>query len=307
VLAVFDKLLWHYDEPFNDYSYLPTFYVCREARQAITVALSGDGGDELFGGYSKYKRLRLREQAGQLLMPAAASGIASILPRRHRLQKKLAAYRKDLSGALVDTLTTAFSAGDIRAAARGPLAEALRHFDPRDTVQPLLRKASPERVGAINSMRYLDLKLTLAGDMLVKVDRASMAVALEVRPVYLHRTILDMAARIPPGLLADRRESKKVLKSALRPWLPDSILYRPKMGFAMPLQQWMGGELRSAFGAEDRNSPIADWLDVGRLQTLADRQRSDSGGSALLAHNLVFLGRWAEKWLAGVPSPAVSA
>lgn len=299
VTAVFEKLLWHYDEPFNDYSYVPTFYVCREARQVITVALSGDGGDELFAGYSKYRRLALREQFGWLVPPSLVSPFLTgtgLLPQTQELHRKLAAYGKDMGGALADTLTTAFSIGDLRAAARGPLAEALKHFSPMDTIAPLLAKAPPGKVGAINSMRYLDLKLTLAGDMLVKVDRASMAVALEVRPVYLHRELITLASRIPPGLLADRKQSKKLLKASLKPWLPDSILYRKKMGFAMPLQKWMTGELQSMFRAPGNESPLADWLDVPRLAALARARAAENGGSALMAHNLSFLTRWVERW-----------
>jgi asparagine synthase (glutamine-hydrolysing) len=302
VTAVMDKLLWHYDEPFNDYSYVPTFYVCREARKAITVALSGDGGDELFAGYSKYKRMALRERFSRIAPPSLVSpllaGMSLLLPKTHRLHRKLAVYGKDVRGALLDTLTTAFPIDELRAAARGPLAETLKHFGPMDTVLPLLRKAPPEKVGVLNSMRYLDVKLTLAGDMLVKVDRASMAVALEVRPVYLHRDLMTLASRIPPGLLADRNQSKKLLKSALSPWLPDSILYRKKMGFAMPLQEWIGGELQSVFSAADRHNLVADWLDLPRLETLARMRAAENRGSALLAHSLFFLRRWLEQWAA---------
>jgi asparagine synthase (glutamine-hydrolysing) len=311
VTAVFEKLLWHYDEPFNDYSYVPTFYVCREARKRITVALSGDGADELFAGYSKYKRLSLREQFGRIAPAALASpliaGASLFLPKTHRLRKKLAAYGKDLHGALADTLTTAFSLDEIRAAARGPLAETLRHFSPMDTISPLISKAPPRKVGILNSMRYLDLKLTLAGDMLVKVDRASMAVSLEVRPVYLHRDMMNLASRIPPALLADRNQSKKLLKASLRPWLPDSILYRRKMGFAMPLQKWVGGDLQSLFSDGGRQSALEDWLDVGRLGALARVRTQENGGSALLAHNLFFLEHWREQWISGSGGAEVSS
>src|SRR5260370_8651903 len=103
-----------------------------------------------------------------------------------------------------------------------------------DVVRSLLSKARPKDVGLVNAMRYLDLKLTLAGDILVKVDRASMAVSLEVRPVYLHREVMALAGGIPPRLLVDRKQAKKALKRAFRPWLPNSLFYRDKMASAFP-------------------------------------------------------------------------
>jgi hypothetical protein len=106
----------------------------------------------------------------------------------------------DTPAMMLDMLTTGFPLPTLREAARGPLAEALKHYSPMDAVLPLLHKARPEEVGLVNSMRYLDLKLTLAGDILVKVDRASMAVSLEVRPVYLHRDLVALARRIPNGI-----------------------------------------------------------------------------------------------------------
>ena len=296
VTAVFDRLLGHYDEPFNDYSYVPTFYVCREARKVITVALSGDGGDEMFAGYTKYRRVALRAQMDRMvpqpLLSFAAAGAKRLVPRRSRWQQKLAAYGADSRRSLVDTLVTAFPFRDICAAARGPLAEALRHSGPMDTVAPLIAKAPPEKVGLINTMRYLDLKLTLAGDMLVKVDRASMAVSLEVRPVYLHRHIMELAAKIPPALLADRHQSKKLLKSSLQPWLPDTILYRKKMGFAMPLNKWIGGELRPMFSGNGDAGQLNDLLDVRKLRDVTHRRSAAGADTTLLAHNLLFLKRW---------------
>lgn len=295
---VFDKLLWHYDEPFNDYSYVPTFYVCREARQSITVALSGDGADEVFGGYTKYRRLALRGQCERVvpepLMRVLAGGLSLAVPKTHGAQKKLAVYRKDSASVLLDTLNTALPVDAIRPAARGRLASELKNFDPMDTLRPLLRKASPKKIGLLNAMRYLDLKLTLAGDMLVKVDRASMAVALEVRPVYLHRDVMALAARIPAGLIADRKVSKKLLKTSLRPWLPESILYRRKMGFSMPLETWAKGDLGQLFSLADESSEVSEWLDVPKLEKLSQATASDRAG--LLRHSLFFLKRWMAEW-----------
>ncbi len=298
--ADFQKLLWHYDEPFNDYSYLPTFHVCREARKSITVALSGDGGDEVFGGYRKYQRLGLMETVDRF-MPAPvnrilALGANAFLPNTSRFRRTVLQYTADVPKMMLDALTLGFQLPVLRAASRGELAETLRHYSPMEVVSSLLERAPPDEVGLINSMRYLDLKLTLAGDILVKVDRASMAVSLEVRPVYLHREILELAARIPPRLLADRSHSKEVLKRALKPWLPDSILYRRKQGFAMPLKNWIGESLRHLFTEQIEASPVDELLDPQLLRDVADKHISGKADQTSVIHSLFFLRHWAAKW-----------
>lgn len=301
VTAVFDKMLWHYDEPFNDYSYLPTYYVCREARKSITVALSGDGGDEIFAGYRKYQRLGLRQNVDHFLpdalRPILLAGSGALLPETSRFRRTLQQYGLDAPAMFVDTFTTGFSLATLRRIARGPLAEALEHYTPFDAVMPFLHHAPPERVGLINAMRYLDLKLTLAGDILVKVDRASMAVSLEVRPVYLHRDMMALAARIPPEQLADRHQSKKVLKSALRRWLPDEVLYRRKQGFAMPLGKWLNGELKEAFEPSHGPDALADVIDMTFLERQINAHQSDGVDQTSVIHSLFFLKHWTDKWI----------
>jgi len=291
--------VWHYDEPFNDYSYLPTFYLCREARQVITVALSGDGGDELFAGYLKYRRLGMR-QSLERFVPRALTGLMAaggmaLSPASSRLHATLSQYRASPSDMMLEMLITACPLPFLRAAARGPLAQTLREYGPRDVVVPLLRKARPEEVGLVNAMRYLDLKLTLAGDILVKVDRASMAVSMEVRPVYLHTDMLTLAGRIPPQRLADRRQTKKVLKSALRSWLPESILGRRKMGFAMPLGRWVRGELSQLFRENTSRNLVDDLLDERLLKRISGADSTAVGGTAI-THSLFFLNRWLATW-----------
>jgi asparagine synthase (glutamine-hydrolysing) len=297
VVPVMERLLWHYDEPFNDYSYLPTYYLCREARQDVTVALSGDGADELFGGYGKYRRLAMRQRLQRFLpgplLPAIARSTA-LLPSAVGAGRRWASHATDTRTMLVDMLTLASPVNVLRAAARGPLAEALRHYTPRDTIAALLRQAPPEKVGAVNAMRYLDLKLTLAGDILVKVDRASMAVALEVRPVYLHRDMLALASRIPAPLLASRSQSKAVLKAAFEPWLPSSLLYRQKMGFALPLPAWMDGGLRELFGPDARHGGLDDLFDTQMMATMAP--------TAAVRHSQFLLSKWLAVWAAAPSS-----
>ena len=311
VSSVFEKLLWHYDEPFNDYSYLPTFYVCREARKFITVALSGDGGDEMFAGYKKYQRLSMR-QSLQPFLPGRvrellAAGAERLLPGESHAQRAVASYGMDAPTMLLDTLTTCFPLPTLCAAARGPLAETLKHYSPMDVVRPLLAKAPPKEVGLVNAMRYLDLKLTLAGDMLVKVDRASMAVSLEVRSVYLHREVMALAGRIPPALLVDRKLAKKALKSAFRPWLPNDILYRAKMGFGVPLKKWINGDLSHLFSGSTQGGPVEGILDSGLV---ANTTRQHGAGSADLTsaiHSVVLLNSWLGRWTGSqIPPPRLT-
>jgi asparagine synthase (glutamine-hydrolysing) len=301
VEPVIQNLLWHFDEPFNDYSYLPTFYLCREARRSITVALSGDGGDELFAGYRKYQRLAMRQQVGRLMPRPVAqmltTGSTALLPRASALGRKLSYYGLDMPGLLASTLMTGFAPAALRACARGPLARALRDYSPRDLIQSLLRRHPPEKVGLIDAMRYLDLKLTLGSGILVKVDRASMSVSLEVRPVYLHRDMLELAGRLPARLLADRKSTKIALKAALRSWLPEKIVDRKKMGFALPLSHWMNGELRQLFSADSTTGPIAELLDTRALGAEVNRPAASTGDATLANHSLFFLKNWLAKWM----------
>lgn len=303
VSSVFEKLLWHYDEPFNDFSYLPTFYVCREARKVITVALSGDGGDEMFAGYKKYQRLSLRQMIQPLLWPSVrgllATGAESVVPGNGALHKVVSSYGMDAAQMLQDMLTTCFPLPTLRTAARGALAETLKHYSPVDVVQPLLSKAPPKDVGLVNAMRYLDLKLTLAGDILVKVDRASMAVSLEVRPVYLHREVMDLAGRIPARLLVDRKQGKKALKRAFQPWLPDEILYRTKMGFGVPLKKWINTDLSSLFSRSVAGGVLEDLFDSTLAARMAHEHGAGSADFTSAIHSVALLNSWLEKWAGG--------
>jgi len=296
--AVFrDVVLWHYDEPFNDHSYAPTYYVCREARRSITVALSGDGGDELFAGYRKYAMLARRSEienaVGRPAAQLAARGAMALLRSRAKLAARLHPYRLAPEELLLSTLVTGIPSDELRAEARGPLAAALRQYDPLDSVRHHVRAVSPHEHGLIDAMRYLDLKITLAS-ILTKVDRASMAVSLEVRPLYLHRDVLDVARRIPGNLLASGRGATKLLlKRALEPWLPAEILQRPKMGFGMPLSLWLRGGL--ALGDAREGSALQECIDASFLERLRAEHAAGRDRTAAL-HGLMFLDHWLSRW-----------
>lgn len=293
-----DTILWHYDEPFNDFSYLPTYYVCREARRDITVALTGDGGDELFGGYGKYtllaRRHGLERALSRPVTQLVAAGTRTML-REGGLRSRLLRYEQSAEQLLLDTLTTGIAARTLRQVARGPLAQTLADYEPMDVLRPLLDRAPPAEVGLVNAMRYLDVKLTLGAGILTKVDRASMAVSLETRPVFLHRRLLDLAGRVPPDLLADRAEPKKLLRAAVREWLPSSVLDRPKQGFAMPLESWFRGELRGLTEATDSRGLLSELVDHRHIASVAAAHRAGAGTTSQL-HSFVFLQHWLERW-----------
>jgi asparagine synthase (glutamine-hydrolysing) len=303
VAAVLDRLNWHYDEPFNDYSSFPTYYLCREARGSITVALSGDGADELFAGYRKYQRLARRAELGRALPLPAARAAAAVarraLPEGGFWRRTLTQYALSAPQMLADMLCIGMPLDMLRSVARGELAETLRHYDPVRLVDQLLADAPPERVGLVNAMRRLDFDLTLPGDMLVKVDRASMAVALEVRPLFLHREVMELAARTPAPLLADTQVAKLALKNAVSVWLPNDLLERRKQGFALPLPEWLAGDTaldaRLAPGADA--GPLGELLDLGQVAGFRDAHRAGKGNYTAVVQGTFMLDRWFSRWL----------
>lgn len=309
VAAPFDALLWNFDEPFSDASFLPTYLVCREARGEITVALSGDGADELFGGYRRYRYLGARQFRHGWVSPRmarwASFAARAALPEGLSLRRNIARFAADRCTMLTDLLSVGHDSRTVRAAARGPLAAALADYSPYDTVARLLRNIPPE-VGLVDSMRYLDLKLTLASGMLVKVDRASMAVALEVRAVFLHREMLALVGRIPAAQLVKHGEPKHVLKLALRPWLPDSLLFRRKRGFSAPGGQWMRGAPGERAVVP---GPLDELLDPALLAALRARHAEGHGDRSQTIQNLDVLERWFRRWTGpgALRGPAVPA
>jgi len=303
VVSVLDRLMWHYDEPFNDYSCFPTYYLCREARHSITVALSGDGADELFAGYRKYQRLVRRSELGLMLPVGVARTAAAVarrtLPEGHHWRRTLSQYGLHASQMLTDMLCIGFTLPLLRTVARGPLAEALHHYDPHQLVDQILARAAPGDVGLVDAMRRLDFALTLPGDMLVKVDRASMAVSLEVRPLFLHREVMELAARLPADVLVDRRSAKRALKAAVRPWLPDALLDRPKQGFALPLPEWLKGDsaVASAMRRPGESPLISELMDPARLSELTEAHARGTANFTSVVHATFILDQWLKHWM----------
>ena len=246
-----DRLADLYDEPFADSSAIPTYRVCELARKRVTVALSGDGGDETFGGYRRY-RLHLMEEQLRASMPLALRrmifGPLGALypkldwaPRPLRGKTTFQALARDPVQAYFHSISVLRD--DERQALYSP--EFKRRLGGYNAIEVFRRHAATAPTDQpLALIQYLDYKTYLPGDINTKVDRASMAHSLEVREPLMDHLLVEWAARLPQSLKIGSGEAKLVLKKAMEPLLPADVLYRPKMGFAVPLAKWFRGPLR---------------------------------------------------------------
>jgi asparagine synthase (glutamine-hydrolysing) len=248
---MFEKLIVHLDEPFADVSLFPTFSVSELAREHVKVALSGDGGDELFGGYDAYQAQALSAKLGWMgdaLMPAVA-GMASALPpteQKKGLVNKVKRFSAGATTAPADLghyrWMVYLNAREKATLYRTGLRDALAANDVYAPVRDALGRFSQDDV--LNRQLYADLSLYLADDILVKVDRMSMATSLETRAPFLDADVMELAFSMPGHLKIRNGERKWVLKQAMKNVLPDSILNRRKEGFSIPMKNWLRRELQ---------------------------------------------------------------
>jgi asparagine synthase (glutamine-hydrolysing) len=278
-----DRLANVYDEPFGDASAMPTLRVCAMARENVTVALSGDGGDEVFAGYRRYRWHSFEEQVRKLL-PARLRGplfglLGAVYPKLAWAPRPLRA-KSTLEELALDSTAAYFASvsicsDDLRR--RLFSREFSRELQGYNAVEVLRRHvAKCTSADPLSRIQYADFKTYLPGDILTKVDRASMAASLEVRVPLLDHTLVEWAARLPAQLKLRGHEGKHIFKSALAGRLPKEILYRPKQGFVVPLAKWFRGPLRqrvrqSLDGPVLRQSGLCDMTMIG---TLLDQHQS---------------------------------
>lgn len=245
-----DTLAGIYDEPYADSSALPTYRVCQLARKHVTVALSGDGGDENLAGYRRY-RWHLYEERMRGMLPLGLRRpvfglLGSVYPKADWAPKVLRA-KTTFEALARDGVEGYFHGVSVMSdAMRGRLFNAdfkkrLQGYRAIEVMREHARNA-PEH--PLSRVQYLDMKTYLVGDILTKVDRASMAHALEVREPLLDHKLMEWWSGLSPDLKLRGTEGKYIFKKALEPHLPREVLYRPKMGFSIPLAAWFRGPLR---------------------------------------------------------------
>jgi asparagine synthase (glutamine-hydrolysing) len=271
-----DRLTQAFDEPFADASALATYRVCELAREQVTVALSGDGADEAFAGYRRYKFQAAEERVRALLprdLSATVFGmLGRIYPKADWAPRPLRAKTTLL--ALADDGATAYarSVGVTTPALREKLftAAAWGQLDghrAEDRYIATMRNA-PAR-GALDRAQYADIQHWLTGDILTKVDRTSMAVSLEAREPLLDYKLMEFAATLPVGMRLRGGQGKWLMKKAMERYLPRDILYRPKMGFVTPISAWFRGALADEAATLSRSPRLLQWFDGPAIEKLA--------------------------------------
>ncbi|HEX7956556.1 MAG TPA: asparagine synthase (glutamine-hydrolyzing) [Pyrinomonadaceae bacterium] len=285
VCHVIDELAWHLDEPFADSSAIPTYAVSKLAREHVTVSLSGDGGDELFAGYTRYALQQSRTAFGRVpraLREGLMRPISRRLPhgawgRNYLYNVSLDPLARYLDSVSFMTALNKLSlyAGDFRARLNGGGGAPARLF--REHAARVRSK------DALDTLLYLDSKTYLPGDILTKVDRMSMAVSLEARVPLLDHKLIEFVTRMPAALKMRGGETKHVFKRAVRGLVPDEILDRPKQGFGLPIQRWINQELRERirdglFGERARGRGYFEPSYVRLLWEEHDRGRRDNTG-----------------------------
>ncbi|RMF07530.1 MAG: asparagine synthetase B, partial [Alphaproteobacteria bacterium] len=278
-----EKLAELYDEPYADSSAMPTYRVCELAREQVTVALSGDGGDELFAGYRRH-RWHAYEQKIRDLVPAGLRRpifgfLGRVYPKLDWAPRALRA-KSTFESLGFDAAEGYFHSVSVlparlrRKIFSPAFASELQGYDALSVLRGVMDNAPVE--DELSRVQYADVKTYLAGDILTKVDRASMAHSLEVRVPILDHKFMEWAARIPPRLHLENRQGKMAFKRALEGRLSHKTLYRDKMGFAVPLENWFRGPLRDKIRAAVENQTLADTgiFDMRFLKTLVDEHQS---------------------------------
>jgi len=305
---ILDQLAWHYDEPFADSSMVPTYYVSQAARERVTVCLSGDGGDENFAGYRRY-RLDLWENRFRSVMPRALRGpvfgaLGAVypkmdwMPRVFRAKTTLQNLALDPERGYFHTMSW-LSPDKKRKLYRDPLRRELADYDSFSVLEPHFKRT--EGWDPLSRVQYVDIKTFLVDDILTKVDRASMAHSLEVRVPLLDHEVMELAASLPSRLKLRGQTQKYILKKAVRGLLGDETLDRPKMGFSVPLARWLRGELRPLF--EERmfakDAFVSDLFDVTAIRAWWDRHQSGVSDFAPELWALLVLESWGRRFLKG--------
>jgi asparagine synthase (glutamine-hydrolysing) len=297
--GLIDTLVHAFDEPFADASALATYRVCELARREVTVALSGDGADEALAGYRRYK-FHAAEERARALMPAPLRRAAGIAGRVY----PKADWAPQVFRAKTTLLALAADGGQAYAQAVGVTPPGLRDRIFSQTARAALggyrgeqryvaTMANAPAREALDRAQYADFHHWLPGDILTKVDRTSMAVSLEAREPFLDYRLIEFAATLPVSMRIRGGQGKYAMKHALEKYLPENILYRPKMGFVTPVSAWFRGALAEQAAGLSSSRPLLEtgWFAPLELAKLAQDHKAGRADHGRTLWQLVMLER----------------
>ena len=310
-----DTLARQYDEPYADSSAIPTYRVCELARKHVTVALSGDGGDESFGGYRRYS-LHMMEERLRAALPLSLrrplfGALGRAYPKADWAPRVLRA-KTTFEGMARTSVEAYFHSVSLL---RGPMRDRLFSarmkaelggYSAQHVFMRHAAKAATDDPLAL--IQYLDLKTYLVGDINTTVDRASMAHSLEVREPLMDHPLVEWLATLPSSFKLRGGQGKLLLKRAMEPRLPREVLYRTKMGFAVPLAQWFRGPLRQRVRDAALGERLAStgWFEPNALAQLVDEHQSGARDHSAALWSLLMFEAFLRNVLgdsAGTPGP----
>lgn len=303
-MSILPKLVWHFDEPFADSSAVPTWYVSQMTRQHVTVALSGDGGDELFAGYPRYKAVALAARLDRLWPLRAVFGnrLWQRLPSSPRKKSTLHRFKR-----FCEVLTTPparryldwigiFKESQRAALYTDEMLGQLSDSDPLFFLQSALKRAAKR--DPVTAFSLADLTTYLPCDLMTKVDIASMAHSLECRQPFLDYRLVEFAASLPIGMKYRRGIGKRLLRAAFGDLLPHEIWTRPKMGFGVPLDHWFRHELKDLTRDVllDETARSRGLFRPEYVRLLVDQHTAGQANHASCLWSLLVFELWMRQW-----------
>jgi len=289
VLELIPRLVYHYDEPFGDPSMIPTFLVSSVARRQVTVSLSGTGGDELFGGYPRYRQFSLLKRLNHLpgvlrRLLEGSVGLANLAARNDKLSKLRTFLGKPQADYIIYLMLFSymFRSKDEPAGDLSGFTDLEKYFSYSDDLTNLLN---------------FDLHEYLPNCLLTKEDRASMAVSLEARVPFLDHELVEFAATLAPDWKIRHGQKKYILKKAFADVLPREILYRRKQGFGVPLVHYFRRELKEFARREIFEFREYDYYDKSYLQALWQRHQDRRADYSRIFWTIIMFNLWYKKWM----------
>lgn len=305
-LDVLPTLVDHYGEPYADPSAIATYYVAKETRQYVTVALNGDGGDESFVGYERHVAMRFAELYKKVPGPFRSKFLEPLLtaipspPNFRNRFVRLQRFLRSASLSKADRYFRWLSTFDSEAKSEIYTTAFREQIADSNPIRFLAGNfANAETKGTIDSTLMADFMHYLPNDLLVKVDIASMANSLEARSPFLDHNLIEFAASLPEGVKQKGRETKSLLKKVAAKLVPRDVVYRQKMGFAVPIRYWLGNELQSF--TKDlllcERSAKRGLIEMKVVERLIDEQRRNVADNSWKIWTLLMLELWFQQFI----------